>query len=110
MKVIKNIFLDAGGVILNEETHEKLRAEIISILLSSFSLTYSQEEYWKDVEEAVFRFVPSVYEYVIWKNVRDENTYERIKSLYKKEWADINPKLILMEGIDKNCRCRTLIL
>lgn len=99
MKLIQNMFLDAGGVILNEESHEKIRAEIISGLLRSTLDTYSQEDYWNDIEEAVFRFVPSVYDYVIWKNVKDENTYKRVKFEYRKIWKGINPELILMDGM-----------
>jgi HAD superfamily hydrolase (TIGR01549 family) len=96
--VIENIFLDAGGVLINEDEQEKLKASIITDILKSYSQSYTQENYWKDVQEAVFRFVPRVYDYVIWKNVNDVDVYKKTRSQYIERWNDIRPKLILMDG------------
>ena len=61
--MIKNIFLDAGGVLLDEDSHEKLRAKIAIELLKAYKPGYSLSDYWRDVDEAVYRFVPRVYNY-----------------------------------------------
>jgi putative hydrolase of the HAD superfamily len=98
--MIKNIFLDAGGVILDERIHEKLRAEIITDLINLYISKYTVADYLRDVDEAVFLFVPSVYDYIIWKYSNDEETYKRIRNEYKRQWIISDPELVLMEGIN----------
>ena len=100
MTTIKNVFLDAGGVILDEHEYESACATAITNILSSFSSTYSQEQYWIDVSEAVVRFVPSVYNYVIWKNVQDHSRYQDAVSEFRRLRTEFCRSLSLMEGIE----------
>jgi hypothetical protein len=43
--MIKNIFLDADGIILNEETFENISAGIITGILNFFDKNYSIKNY-----------------------------------------------------------------
>jgi HAD superfamily hydrolase (TIGR01549 family) len=97
--MIKNIFLDAGGVILNETEFENNSATVISQILKQYNKNYSVENYWKDVEEAVYRFIPKVYDYVLYKNIKDIEKFKRSKMEYKNIIKSINIKFELMEGI-----------
>ena len=63
--MIRNIFLDAGGVILDETEFENRSAETITGIISRYNKKYTVENYWKDIEESVYRFVPKVYDYVM---------------------------------------------
>lgn len=101
---IKNIFLDAGGVILNEKGHESACTAAITRVLSSFVSDYSQEQYWTDVSEAVYRYAPNVYEYVIWKNVPDRQRYEEAVSEFRRLRTESGTPLVLMEGIEEILR------
>jgi FMN phosphatase YigB (HAD superfamily) len=97
--MIKNVFLDAGGVILDESQHENRRAELSVSLLKKLSSSYSLEDYWHDVEEAVRIYVPRVYEYVFWKHTSDNDLFKSLYGEYKLLWRKENPPLILMHGI-----------
>jgi HAD superfamily hydrolase (TIGR01549 family) len=98
--MLKNLFLDAGGVILNEDTHEKIRSEIISGLLNNYQ-PYPTDDYWKDAEDAVYRFVPHVYNYIIYKNTHNIEEFNNTVSEYRTKWKTLNPELTLMNGINK---------
>ena len=74
--MIKNIFLDAGGVILNENMFEEYSAEIITEIIRNHNIDYSIKKYWNDVEEAVYRFVPKVYDYILYKNITKINDFK----------------------------------
>jgi HAD superfamily hydrolase (TIGR01549 family) len=97
--MITTILLDAGGVILDEADHEKIRADIITALLAELDDSYSLERYERDVKLAVDCYVSQVYELVIWRNTKDPDKYLRIRNEYKKIFSQINPPLILMNGI-----------
>jgi HAD superfamily hydrolase (TIGR01549 family) len=97
--MITTILLDAGGVILDETEHEKIRADIITGLLSELNAGYSLERYYQDVNIAVDCHVPRVYEFVIWRNTKDPVKYFKISDEYKKMFSLINPPLVLMKGI-----------
>jgi HAD superfamily hydrolase (TIGR01549 family) len=98
--MIKNLFLDAGGVILNENRFEEYSAKIISGIIKNYNKDYFIENYWKDVEEAVYRFVPKVYDYVLYKNIDSINEFKTAKEKYKKRLKNENIKFELMEGIN----------
>jgi len=90
--------LDAGGVILDETKFENNSAEIITGIISRHNRKYVLEDYWKDVEEAVYRFVPKVYDYVLYKNISDTENFNAAKSEYKNK-VKSNSTLELMDGI-----------
>lgn len=99
-KSIRNIFLDAGGVILDEEAQEGLHAELISALLRRMHSDYSIDQYWKDVEEAVQRFAPSTYDYVLWKNSAKIRLYNMLKAEHIEQWKNRRPSLKPMERLE----------
>jgi HAD superfamily hydrolase (TIGR01549 family) len=97
--MIKNIFLDAGGVILNENEFENASAHIITQIIKQYHTNYSVENYWKDVDEAVYRFMPKVYDYILYKNINDAEKYRAAKTEYKNKIKDAHKNFELMEGI-----------
>jgi 8-oxo-dGTP diphosphatase/putative hydrolase of the HAD superfamily len=98
--MIKNIFLDAGGVILNENYFEINSAKIISEIIGQYYKNYTIEDYWKDAEEAVYRFVPKVYYYVLYKNLPIIEEYNKSRSKFKEaEMNMLHKNYELMEGI-----------
>jgi len=77
--LLKNIFLDAGGIILNENNFENNMAKIITNIIKEIYPKYSLEDYWKDVDEAVYRFVPRVYDYVLYKHIKNIDDFKASK-------------------------------
>jgi HAD superfamily hydrolase (TIGR01549 family) len=76
---VEAIFLDAGGVILDETEAEAERAAVLAALISR-EIPYTLAQYWLDVDEAVYRFVPSTYEYVLYKNLGRERCKDALKA------------------------------
>ena len=97
----KNVFLDAGGVILDETEHEQVRAALAVSLLDKLNPTYSIADYWDDVEEAVHIYVPRVYEYVFWKHTGENESFRKLYIEYKTLWKQLSPPLKLMHGISE---------
>jgi HAD superfamily hydrolase (TIGR01549 family) len=97
--MIQNVFLDAGGVILNETEFEMNSAIIITQIIKQYNKKYSVENYWKDIEEAVYRFIPKVYDYVLYKSINNIEKYIVSKNKYKSKIRDINTNFELMDGI-----------
>ena len=97
--MLRNLFLDAGGVILDETKHEHLRAELTVSILSKLNSTYLIADYWNDVEEAVQVYVPRVYEYVIWKHTGEKELFKKLYTDYIALWKQMRPPLELMQGI-----------
>jgi HAD superfamily hydrolase (TIGR01549 family) len=97
--MVNNIFLDAGGVILNEIEFENNSAKIITQIINQHNKSYSAEEYWRDIEEAVYRFIPKVYDYVLFKNINNIENFKRSKKEYKKRLKDIPVRFEFMDGI-----------
>ncbi|GEM_PF-822379 len=96
--MIEAIFLDAGGVILDESVFEDAKSEIITGLLSKFE-SYSTEDYWKDTGEAVHCFVSSTYEYVIFKHTGEGDGFSRIFGEYRRLWKERKIPYRLMPGL-----------
>jgi FMN phosphatase YigB (HAD superfamily) len=97
--MIKNIFLDAGGVILDESEFEETSSNIITNIIKDYNVNYSIENYWNDIDEAVYRYVPKVYDYILYKNINNFNDFEKLKKRYKYELKKSNIKFKLMDGI-----------
>jgi FMN phosphatase YigB (HAD superfamily) len=96
--MIENIFLDAGGVILNERNFEENSARIITKIINIYNKNYSIENYWNDTEEAVYRFVPKVYDYILYKNI-DESIFKESKGQYKTELKELKTNFELFDGL-----------
>ncbi len=101
---ISTILFDGGGIIVDESDIEPALAAIIIDVLKEYAPDYAPEQYWRDTEEAVFRFAPSTYRYVIWKNARDVKKYERALAAYLAAAHDKRPPLKLMNGIAAELR------
>ena len=78
-----HLFLDAGGVILDESEHEQKRAELTVQLLTKNHIEYTIKKYWKDVSEAVELFIPRVYNYIFWVNTQNRELYALLLNEYK---------------------------
>ena len=101
MMKITTVLLDAGGVILDESEHERVRAELAVEILNQEMPGYSLDEYYSDVEEAVKCFCPSVYQYVFWKALnRDMSLFDRLYASYLAEWQKRKPPLKLTYGLE----------
>ncbi|HEX7400570.1 MAG TPA: HAD family hydrolase, partial [candidate division Zixibacteria bacterium] len=97
--------MDAGGVILDESEHERVRSEIIVELLSPFIPGYSIGTYHSDIEEAVRCFCPRTYEYVFWKHLKDEKSlFSKLYESYLERWEKRKPPLKLSSGIEEELR------
>ena len=83
--MIKNMFLDAGGIILNEDEYENNAANIIIDIIQKHNKNYFHENYWKDSDEAIYRYIPKVYEYILYKNINDENEHRNCIKEYKQK-------------------------
>jgi HAD superfamily hydrolase (TIGR01549 family) len=97
--MIKNIFLDAGEVILDEKDFEDNSSRIITDIIYNFNGNYSIINYWQDIEESSYRFVPKTYDYVLYKNIHNINEFKKAKESYKKRLKQIGPKFELLGGI-----------
>lgn len=97
--MLKNIFLDAGGVILDEKDFEENSSKIITEIINNLNGNYSIRDYWQDIEESSYRFVPKVYDYVLYKNIHNINKFKTAKESYKKQLKQIGTKFELMDGI-----------
>jgi hypothetical protein len=95
--MIKNIFLDAGGVILDETEFEETSSKIISNIIKDYNVNYSIKNYWNDVDEAVCRFVPKVYDFILYKNINNLNDFGKLRTQYKNELKQSIIKYKLMD-------------
>jgi HAD superfamily hydrolase (TIGR01549 family) len=98
--MIKNIFLDAGGVILDETEFEEISSKIITNIIKNYNVNYSIKDYWNNVDEAVYRFVPKVYDFILYKNINNLDDFNKLKVQYKNELKQTNIKFKLMDGIN----------
>jgi len=97
--MIKNIFLDAGGVILDEMIFEENSAKIITNIIKKINKNYSISDYWNDVDEAVYRYVPKVYDYILYKHIRDIDVFKGSRNQYKIEIKQSNTEFYFIDGI-----------
>ena len=63
---LTTVFLDAGGVILDESEHEQAIARVAVEVLSGVVEGYTLEAYWQDVAEASRIFAPRIYQYIFY--------------------------------------------
>ena len=93
------VLLDAGGVILEEREIEDFCAETISGLIAEHVPGYDTIKYWSDVDEAVTIFTPTVYNYVLWKNLKfDQKTHDLSLAEFRSRFKSSRPRLKLMSG------------
>jgi FMN phosphatase YigB (HAD superfamily) len=99
--MITTVLLDAGGVILDESEHERVRIAIATSVLRRVSPGYSEGMLLDDLDEAVEVFCPRVLAYVFWKRVRPEIAlFTACYQSFLTEWKERRPPLKLMPGIE----------
>jgi putative hydrolase of the HAD superfamily len=98
--MITTVLLDAGGVILDESEHEKVRVEIATRLLKEAVSAYSETLLRADIDEAIEVFCPRILAYVLWKRLRpDLDLFNALYRAFREEWAGRRPPLKLMPGL-----------
>ena len=92
-------------MILDESEHEQVRAELAAEFLRPVVPSYSTIQYWRDVEEAVELLIPSAYQYVFWKYLKDDRPlFDRLFGSFKGEWENRKPLLKLNSGFEKEVK------
>jgi FMN phosphatase YigB (HAD superfamily) len=94
------VFLDAGGVLVDESTQEQMRAEVMVETLAAVVPGYDLERYWADVDHAVGGHVTDVYGYVLERNVpNNDRLLEKLRVRYSDLYETKRPPLQLARGI-----------
>ena len=100
--MITTVLLDAGGVILDESEHEKVRLEIATRILAGIRPGYSENGLRRDLDEAIGMFCPRVLAYAVWKQVKpDRGLFDRLMIAFRTEWAARRPPLKVMPGFER---------
>jgi FMN phosphatase YigB (HAD superfamily) len=97
--MVTTVLLDAGGVILDESEHERVRVAIATEVLSGVRQGYSESMLRGDLDEAIKVFCPRILAYVFWKRVKpDLHLFHDLYDAFLREWARRRPPLKLMAG------------
>ena len=97
---IDAVFLDAGGVVLDERAMEESRAVATTAVLAGYVPGYTVDAYWADIEDAVRAFSDRAYHYVFWKRLApDEALFVSALEAFETAWRTSRPALALMPGI-----------
>jgi FMN phosphatase YigB (HAD superfamily) len=97
---VTTVFLDAGGVILDESEHEQALARVAVEVISAVVEGYTLESYWRDVSEASRVYAPRIYQYVFWKHLKEDvASFDVEYESFLSKWRERRPPLRLMEGI-----------
>ena len=97
--MITTVLLDAGGVILDESEHERVRVDIATRVVARAVPGYTESVLRGDLDEAIKVFCPRVLAYILWKRVKpDGDLFGRLYSEFRAEWARRRPPLKLMAG------------
>jgi len=98
-EMITTVLLDAGGVILDEHRIEDFCAETITGMIAKQVSAYNIDSYWADVDEAVEIFTPTVYDYILWKNLKfDREIYDKALKKFRAAFKNERPPLKLTPG------------
>jgi FMN phosphatase YigB (HAD superfamily) len=98
---ITTVFLDAGGVILDESEAEETSARVAVQVLRTVVPDYSIQDYWADADEAVKCFCPSVPQYIFWKALNhDLSLFDQLYVAYLGEFRQRRPPLKLTQGLE----------
>jgi HAD superfamily hydrolase (TIGR01549 family) len=99
--MITTVLLDAGGVILDESEHERVRIAIATRILSTVLPGYSENTLREDLDEAIRVFCPRILAYTFWKRVGpDQDLFKRLYRAFLEEWAAQRPPLKMMPGFE----------
>jgi FMN phosphatase YigB (HAD superfamily) len=93
------VFLDAGGVILDESEFDRIRTETAVDVLRAVIPEYGLHHLYADLEEAIRLFCPRILSFVLWKNLQpDLDLYGKCYEEFRRLWAGRRPPIRLMEG------------
>lgn len=93
------VLLDAGGVILDESEHERVRVGIAVEILSTVVPGYTEAAFYSDLNRAIECFSPRILGHVFWRHLRpDREQYEELYGLFRKRWQELRPPLAMMNG------------
>ena len=102
---ITTVFLDAGGVILDESEQERTLSVLAAEFLSGIVEGYSPEAYWHDVEEASRVYAPRIYQYVFYKYLKHEpHSFDTIYGAFLAAFEERRPPLRLTDGLAEEVR------
>ena len=94
------ILLDAGGILLDETEMEQSFCDFTVEILNRFGISYSENQYWEDIQESVRCFAPKTRLFVFWKYCSgDILKYEEIANAFQELRKQNGTSLKLMEGI-----------
>jgi HAD superfamily hydrolase (TIGR01549 family) len=97
--MLTTVLLDAGGVILDESEHERVRVAIAADILGTVIPGYTQATFYSELNEAIETFCPRILAYVFWKHLKpDRERYEELYELFRSRWWEARPPLKLMRG------------
>jgi FMN phosphatase YigB (HAD superfamily) len=97
---ISDVFLDAGGVLLDETDEEEFRGKLAVEALKEVLPGYNHDTLEEDLKESVASFSPHTYQYVFWKRLgQDHRRFHDIYRPYREKWLNNRPALRLMDGI-----------
>jgi FMN phosphatase YigB (HAD superfamily) len=103
--MITTVLLDAGGVILDESEHERVRMEIATRVLNRAVPGYTECMLRGDLNEAIEVFCPRILAYVFWKRVKpDLGLFGKLYDAFLAEWSERRPPLKLMSGFKQEIR------
>jgi HAD superfamily hydrolase (TIGR01509 family) len=97
---IDAVFLDAGGVLLDESDMEAACARVVAGCLAPHVPGYSAERYGEDLAEAVHAHCAQAYRFVFWKRLApDRALFESAYASFLETWRSRRPPLRIMQGI-----------
>lgn len=98
--MISTIFLDAGGVLVDETEFESMRAETIVATLAPVVTGYDLQRYWRDIANAVRDHFVQVDRFPFERNLPDDiDRADELFRGYRANYAERRPPLQLTSGI-----------
>lgn len=99
-RLYSTVLMDAGGVLLDENEYEALTCRLIVKVLQKYLGTYSEANYWKDLDESIRAFSPHNRQYIIWKYCNGEvYLFYALWKEFMDLWNQEEHELKLMLGI-----------
>jgi putative hydrolase of the HAD superfamily len=102
---LTTVFLDAGGVLLDESLHEEAIGRAAAEILGSLIDGYTLDAYRRDIDEASRAYAPRIYQFVFWKYLKeDPGSFDSVYRSFVARWKEYRPSLALMPGMEEQIR------
>lgn len=99
------VFLDAGGVILDESADDRARVKIAAEVLAEVVPDCSEAMMWSDFDESIETFCPRITAYAFWKHLKpDRILFDKLYDSFLDKWRECRPPLKLMPGFESEVR------